>query len=80
MATKGAAVQLVAAEVQQHKHFWPTDLDQIADNALVKAAQVVTRLADYRPSPYVDELWAGFVASLGLDLPSRWRAAARCRG
>ena len=29
-----------------------------ADNALVKAAQVVTRLADYRPSPYVDELWS----------------------
>ena len=28
-----------------------------ADNALVKAAQVVTRLADYRPSPYVGELW-----------------------
>jgi len=38
-----------------------------ADNALVKAAHVVSRLADYRPSPYVDELWAGFVASLGLD-------------
>ena len=33
-----------------------------ADNALVKAAQVVSRLADYRPSPYVDELWKGFVA------------------
>jgi acetylornithine deacetylase/succinyl-diaminopimelate desuccinylase-like protein len=29
-----------------------------ADNALVKAAQVVTRLADYRPSPYVSELWS----------------------
>ena len=38
-----------------------------ADNALVKAAQVVSRLADYRPSPYVDELWRGFVASLNLD-------------
>ena len=35
-----------------------------ADNALVKAAQVVSRLADYRPSPYVDELWSGFVESL----------------
>jgi acetylornithine deacetylase/succinyl-diaminopimelate desuccinylase-like protein len=38
-----------------------------ADNALVKAAHVVSRLADYRPSPYVDELWKGFIGSLGLD-------------
>jgi acetylornithine deacetylase/succinyl-diaminopimelate desuccinylase-like protein len=38
-----------------------------ADNALVKAAQVVSRLAEYRPSPYVDALWAGFVESLDLD-------------
>jgi acetylornithine deacetylase/succinyl-diaminopimelate desuccinylase-like protein len=38
-----------------------------ADNALVKAAHVVSRLADYRPSPYVDELWQGFVGSLNLD-------------
>jgi acetylornithine deacetylase/succinyl-diaminopimelate desuccinylase-like protein len=38
-----------------------------ADNALVKAAHVVSRLADYRPAPYVDDLWAGFVDSLALD-------------
>jgi len=38
-----------------------------ADNALVKAAKVVGRLADYRPAPYVDDLWRGFVGSLGLD-------------
>ncbi len=38
-----------------------------ANNALVKAAQVVSRLADYRPSPYVDELWRGFVETLDLD-------------
>ena len=38
-----------------------------ANNALVKAAKVVDRLADYRPSPYVDELWRGFVDSLDLD-------------
>jgi len=37
-----------------------------ADNALVKAAHVVSRLADYRPSPYVDELWAGFVNTLDV--------------
>src|SRR5882724_10368476 len=38
-----------------------------ADNALVKAAYVVSRLADYRPAPYVDELWQTFVGSLGVD-------------
>jgi acetylornithine deacetylase/succinyl-diaminopimelate desuccinylase-like protein len=38
-----------------------------ANNALVKAAQVVSRLADYRPSPYVDELWRAFVDTLQLD-------------
>ena len=37
-----------------------------ADNALVKAAHVISRLADYRPAPYVDELWATFVASLDV--------------
>jgi acetylornithine deacetylase/succinyl-diaminopimelate desuccinylase-like protein len=38
-----------------------------ADNALVKAAHIVTRLADYRSSPHVDELWQTFVASLDVD-------------
>jgi acetylornithine deacetylase/succinyl-diaminopimelate desuccinylase-like protein len=38
-----------------------------SDNALVKAAHVVTRLAEYRPSPYVSDLWAGFVRTLDLD-------------
>jgi acetylornithine deacetylase/succinyl-diaminopimelate desuccinylase-like protein len=38
-----------------------------ADNALVKAAQIITRLSEYRPAPYVDELWRGFVGSLDLD-------------
>ena len=38
-----------------------------ADNALVKAASVVSRLADYRPSPYVSDLWTGFVEALELD-------------
>ena len=38
-----------------------------ADNALVKAAHVVSRLADYRPAPYVDDLWQTFVGSLGVD-------------
>src|SRR5262250_788703 len=38
-----------------------------ADNALVKAAHVVTRLAEYRPAPDVTDLWRGVVASLALD-------------
>jgi acetylornithine deacetylase/succinyl-diaminopimelate desuccinylase-like protein len=38
-----------------------------SDNALVKAAHVVSRLADYRPAPYVDELWGTLVASLDVD-------------
>jgi acetylornithine deacetylase/succinyl-diaminopimelate desuccinylase-like protein len=38
-----------------------------ADNALVKAAHVVSRLADYRPAPYVDDLWSAFVDTLQLD-------------
>lgn len=37
------------------------------DNALVKAAAVVQRLADYRPPPRFSELWAERVASLGVD-------------
>jgi acetylornithine deacetylase/succinyl-diaminopimelate desuccinylase-like protein len=44
-----------------------------SDNALVKAAHVVTRLADYRPAPYVDDLWQTFVAS--LDVPAPLKAA-----
>src|SRR5438477_9520474 len=38
-----------------------------SDNALVKAAHVVSRLAEYRPAPYVDDLWGAFVGSLSLD-------------
>jgi len=38
-----------------------------ADNALIKAAHVVSRLAEYRPAPYVDDLWTAFVGSLGID-------------
>jgi acetylornithine deacetylase/succinyl-diaminopimelate desuccinylase-like protein len=38
-----------------------------ADNALVKAAKVVSRIAEYRPSPYLDELWQRFVGELSLE-------------
>ena len=60
-----------------------------ADNALVKAAQVVTRLADYRPSPYVDELWNALrrlrstssrrEGRAGRSVPRRRDDRARCR-
>ena len=38
-----------------------------SDNALVKAAAVVQRLADYRPQPNFSELWRSQVASFGFD-------------
>jgi acetylornithine deacetylase/succinyl-diaminopimelate desuccinylase-like protein len=38
-----------------------------SDNALVKAAKVVSRLADYRPAPYIDDLWRTFVETLPID-------------
>ncbi len=37
-----------------------------ADNALIKAAEVVRRLAEYRPAAKLDELWAAKIAALGL--------------
>jgi len=41
------------------------------DNALVKAAGVVQRLADYRPAPRFHELWPNRVAS--LDIPDEFK-------
>ena len=38
-----------------------------SDNALVRAAAVVQRLAEYRPQPRFTELWRGQVASFGFD-------------
>jgi acetylornithine deacetylase/succinyl-diaminopimelate desuccinylase-like protein len=38
-----------------------------ADNALIKAAAVVTRLADYKPAPKFHELWRTRVDSLPID-------------
>jgi acetylornithine deacetylase/succinyl-diaminopimelate desuccinylase-like protein len=37
-----------------------------ADNALVKAAEVVRRLAAYRPAAHIDDLWRAQVASMPL--------------
>jgi acetylornithine deacetylase/succinyl-diaminopimelate desuccinylase-like protein len=42
------------------------------DNALVKAAEVVRRLAEYRPQPLLDDLWRGQVEA--LDLPPEVKA------
>ncbi|MGB5755778.1 MAG: M20/M25/M40 family metallo-hydrolase [Acidimicrobiales bacterium] len=36
------------------------------DNALVKAAEVVRRLSEYRPAPQLDELWAARIKAMGL--------------
>lgn len=38
-----------------------------ADNALVKAASVITALADYRPRARIHDLWPGQVRALDLD-------------
>lgn len=37
------------------------------DNALVKAAEVVRRLAEHAPSPVVHDLWSDHVATLDVD-------------
>lgn len=42
-----------------------------SDNALVTAAAVVTRLADYRPPPMFHELWRTQVAALPVDDETR---------
>ncbi len=44
-----------------------------ADNALVTTAEVVRRLVEYRPAPYIDELWSAQVQS--MNLPEELRAA-----
>ncbi|MHB1925371.1 MAG: M20/M25/M40 family metallo-hydrolase, partial [Acidimicrobiales bacterium] len=43
-----------------------------ADNALVKAAAVVARLAEYRPETRITDTWRSFAAT--LDLPADIRA------
>ncbi len=42
-----------------------------ADNALIKAAEVVRRLAAYRPAAHLDDLWAAQVDALALPEPVR---------
>ena len=42
-----------------------------SDNALVQAAAVIQRLADYRPPPRFSELWPERVEAMGLDDETR---------
>ena len=42
-----------------------------ADNALIKAAEVVRRLARYRPEPRIDEIWTAQVATMNVDDETR---------
>ncbi len=44
-----------------------------ADNALVTAAAVITRIADYRPAARIHDLWPGQLDALGLDDETRRR-------
>jgi acetylornithine deacetylase/succinyl-diaminopimelate desuccinylase-like protein len=51
-----------------HVHGTPThgSMPYGADNALVKGAEVVRRLAEYRPPPRLDESWQAFVNGLAF--------------
>jgi acetylornithine deacetylase/succinyl-diaminopimelate desuccinylase-like protein len=44
-----------------------------ADNALVKVAEIVRRLAEYRPAPHLDEIWEATVAT--MSIPEELRRA-----
>ncbi len=38
-----------------------------ADNALLKAAEVLRRIGQYRPTPQLDDLWEGLLDALGMQ-------------
>lgn len=42
-----------------------------ADNALIKAAEVVRRLAEYRPTPNIHNLWRELVKNLHFDADTK---------
>jgi acetylornithine deacetylase/succinyl-diaminopimelate desuccinylase-like protein len=44
-----------------------------SDNALVKASELITRIAKYKAPLHLQDLWKGFIA--GLDLPAVQRLA-----
>ena len=43
-----------------------------ADNALIKAAEIVRRLAEYRTAPHIDDIWRAQVAT--MQLPDELKA------
>lgn len=43
-----------------------------ADNALIKAAEVVRRLSEYRPQAHIDDIWRAQVAT--MNLPAELKA------
>ena len=47
-----------------------------ADNALVKAAEIVQRLAEYRPTPYISDIWR---AQVDVARPARRAAGGAAR-
>ena len=60
-----------------------------ADNALLKAAEVLRRLGRHRPMPQLDDLWTGLLDTLGIEGDGRsalmdpervWDAAAAVGG
>lgn len=42
-----------------------------ADNALVKAAEIVRRLSEYRPAPYLGETWRALVDTMSVPVELR---------
>jgi acetylornithine deacetylase/succinyl-diaminopimelate desuccinylase-like protein len=42
-----------------------------ADNAIVKAAEVVRRVATYRPAAEINDVWRSYAAALDLDAETR---------
>ena len=48
------------------------------DNALVTAAEVVRRLAEYRPPTHIHDTWRRFIE--GVDFGPEWNASAARRG
>jgi acetylornithine deacetylase/succinyl-diaminopimelate desuccinylase-like protein len=42
-----------------------------ADNAAVKAAEVIRRLATYRPTPEINDVWRAYASALPVDAATR---------
>ena len=73
VAEKGVAWRRLTVRGTPGHGSMPFRPDGRIDNALIKAAGVVQRLADYRPAPRFTELWRTRVDTLGL--PEEMRRA-----